>query len=168
MRYLSLLFIILFSQCINAQTSSTFFVKSKFDNSVKKVYVLGDKVTLELSNSMNYDTRIKGVINEITIDKIKVDNTWIELSRINTIIAQSYIGLAGMALGGGIWIKGLSMPKSSGGDGFIFMDLSGLERIAVIIVGAVVTAASAVSLALIHKKYRREKCIFNTFVAPVL
>ena len=167
MRYLSLLFIILFSQCINAQTSSTFFVKSKFDNSVKKVYVLGDKVTLELSNSMNYDTRIKGVINEITIDKIKVDNTWIELSRINTIIAQSYIGLAGMALGGAIWIKGLSMPKSSGGYGFI-MDLAGLERIAVIMVGTVVTTVSAVSLALIHKKYRREKFIFNTFVAPVL
>jgi len=168
MRYLSLLFIILFSQCINAQTSSTFFVKSKFDNSVKKVYGIGDKVTLELSNSMNYDTRIKGVINEITIDKIKVDNTWIELSRINTIIAQSYIGLAGMALGGGIWIKGLSMPKSSGGYGVIIMDLAGLERIAVIMVGTVVTTVSALSLLLIHKKCRREKCIFNTFVAPVL
>ena len=165
MRYLSLLFIILFSQCINAQTSSTFFVKSKFDNSVKKVYVLGDKVTLELSNSMNYDTRIKGVINEITIDKIKVDNTWIELSRINTIIAQSYIGLAGIALGGGIWIKGLSMPKTCGG---MFIDICALERFAIITVGAVITTTSALSLALIHKKYRREKCIFNTFVAPVL
>ena len=165
MRYLSILFIILFSQCSNAQTSSTFFVKSKIDNSVKKVYVLVDKVTLELSNSMNYDKRIKGVINEITIDKIKVDNTWIELSRINTIIAQSYIGLAGMALGGGIWIKGLSMPKTCGG---MFIDFCALERFAIITVGAVITTTSALSLLLIHKKYRREKFIFNTFVAPVL
>lgn len=167
MKYLSLFFVILFSQCSNAQTSSTFFVKSKFENSVRKVYGIGDKITLEVSNSTNnYDARVKGVIKEITIDKIKVDNTWIELSRINTIIAQSYIGLAGMALGGGIWIKGLRMPDSSGGYGYI--DLSGLYRLAIITVGAVVTTASAVSLALIHKKYRREKFIFNTFVAPVL
>jgi hypothetical protein len=167
MKYLSLFFVILFSQCINAQTSSTFFVKNKFENSVRKVYGIGDKITLEVSNSTNnYDARVKGVIKEITIDKIKVDNTWIELSRINTIIAQSYIGLAGMALGGGIWIKGLSMPDSNGGYGYI--DLSGLYRLAIITVGAVVTTASTVSLALIHKKYRREKFIFNTFVSPVL
>jgi len=166
MKYLSLFFVILFSQCCNAQTSSTFFVKNKFDNSVRKVYGIGDKITLEVSNSTNnYDARVKGVIKEITIDKIKVDNTWIELSRINTIIAQSYIGLAGMALGGGIWIKGLSMPKTCGG---MFIDFCALERFAIITVGTVITTTYALSLLLIHKKYRREKFIFNTFVSPVL
>lgn len=165
MKYLSIFFVILFSQCCNAQTSSTFFVKNKFENSVRKVYGIGDKITLEVSNSTNYDARVKGVIKEITIDKIKVDNTWIELYRINTIIAQSYIGLAGMALGGGIWIKGLSMPKTCGG---MFIDFCALERFAIITVGAVITTTSALSLLLIHKKYRREKFIFNTFVSPVL
>lgn len=167
MRYLSLLFIILFSQCSNAQISSTFFIKSKFDNSIKKIYVLGDKVTLELSNSMNYDTRIKGVINEITIDKIKVDNIWIELSSISSIFGHNYIGIVGMAIGAGIWIKGISIPKSSGGGGgFVAIDFSNVKRAAIIMAGVLITATSTILLGIIPKKYGREKYNFKTYQAP--
>ena len=89
MNYLILLFTILFYQFSNAQSTSTFFVKNKASDDIKKVYYVGDKVKLVLNNSVYSDFKLKGVINEISIDKIKVDGRWIEISSISSIIGHS-------------------------------------------------------------------------------
>ena len=167
MNYLILLFTILFYQFSNAQSSSTFFVKNKASDDIKKVYYVGDKVKLVLNNSVYSDFKLKGVINEISIDKIKVDDKWIEISSISSIIGHSYIGIVGMAIGAGIWIKGISIPKSSGGGGiFVAIDFSNVKRTAIIMSGVLITATSTMLLAIIPKKYGREKFIFKSSLAP--
>jgi hypothetical protein len=167
MNYLILLFTILFYQFSNAQSTSTFFVKNKASDDIKKVYYVGDKVKLVLNNSVYSDFKLKGVINEISIDKIKVDDKWIEISSISSIIGHSYIGIVGMAIGAGIWIKGISIPKSSGGGGgFVPIDFSNVKRTAIIMSGVLITATSTMLLAIIPKKYGREKFIFKSSLAP--
>jgi hypothetical protein len=167
MNYLILLFTILFYQFSNAQSTSTFFVKNKASDDIKKVYYVGDKVKLVLNNSVYSDFKLKGVINEISIDKIKVDDKWIEISSISSIIGHSYIGIVGMAIGAGIWIKGISIPKSSGGGGiFVAIDFSNVKRTAIIMSGVLITATSTMLLAIIPKKYGREKFIFKSSLAP--
>ena len=169
MNYLILLFTILLGHFSNAQSSSTFFVKNKATDDIKKVYYVGDKVTLVLNNSVYSDFKLKGVINEISIDKIKVDDKWIEVSSISSIIGHSYIGIVGMAIGAGIWIKGISIPKSSGGGGggiFVPIDFSNVKRTAIIMSGVLITATSTMLLAIIPKKYGREKFIFKSSLAP--
>ena len=167
MNYLILLFTILFYQFSNAQSTSTFFVKNKASDDIKKVYYVGDKVKLVLNNSVYSDFKLKGVINEISIDKIKVDDKWIEVSSISSIIGHSYIGIVGMAIGAGIWIKGISIPKSSGGGGiFVAIDFSNVKRTAIIMSGVLITATSTMLLAIIPKKYGREKFIFKSSLAP--
>ena len=103
MNYFIFLFTILLGQFSNAQTTSTFFIKNKANNDIKKVYSIGDKVTLLLNNSVNSDLKVKGVINEINIDKIKVDDKWIEVSSIRGIIShgvfKTFIGSIGLAIG---------------------------------------------------------------------
>ena len=134
---------------------------------IKKVYYVGDKVKLVLNNSVYSDYKLKGVINEISIDKIKVDGRWIEISSINSIIGHSYIGIVGMAIGAGIWIKGISIPKSSGGGyGFDFINFSNVKRTAIIMSGVLITATSTILLVIIPKKYGRDKFIFKTYLAP--
>ena len=167
MNYYILLFTILLSHFSNAQSSSTFFVKNKATDDIKKVYYVGDKVTLVLNNSVYSDYKLKGVINEISIDKIKMDGRWIEISNISSIIAQNYIAIVGMAVGAGIWIKGISIPKSSGGGGgFVFIDFSNVKRTAIIMAGVLITATSTILLGIIPKKYGRDKFIFKTYLAP--
>lgn len=167
MNYLILLFTILLGHFGNAQSSSTFFVKNKASDDIKKVYYVGDKVKLVLNNSVYSDYKLKGVINEISIDKIKVDSRWIEISSISSIIGHSYIGIVGMAIGAGIWIKGISIPKSNGsGGGFVAIDFSNVKRTAIIMSGVLITATSTMLLAIIPKKYGREKFIFKSYLAP--
>ena len=167
MNYYILLFTILLGHFSNAQSSSTFFVKNKASDDIKKVYYVGDKVKLVLNNSVYSDFKLKGVINEISIDKIKVDDKWIEISSISSIIGHSYIGIVGMAIGAGIWIKGISIPKSSGGGGiFVPIDFSNVKRTAIIMSGVLITATSTMLLAIIPKKYGREKFIFKSSLAP--
>jgi hypothetical protein len=167
MNYFIILFTILLSHFSNAQSTSTFFVKNKATDDIKKVYYVGDKVKLVLNNSVYSDSKLKGVINEISIDKIKVDGRWIEISSISSIIGHSYIGIVGMALGAGIWIKGISIPKSSGGGGgFVAIDFSNVKRTGIIMSGVLITATSAILLAIIPKKYSRDKFIFKTYLAP--
>jgi hypothetical protein len=90
MNYFIIFFTILLGQFSNAQSLNTFLVKNKFNDHIKKVYSIGDKVTLILNNSVNSDLKVKGVMNEISIDKIKVDDKWIEVSSISTIISHNY------------------------------------------------------------------------------
>ena len=167
MNYLILIFTILLGHFSNAQSTSTFFVKNKASDEIKKVYSVGDKVTLLLNIEVYSDYKLKGVINEISIDKIKVDGRWIEISSISSIIGHSYIGIVGMAIGAGIWIKGISIPKSSGGGGgFVAIDFSNVKRSAIIMAGVLITATSTMLLAIIPKKYGREKFIFKSYLAP--
>ena len=157
MNYFIFLFTILLGQFSNAQTTSTFFIKNKANNDIKKVYSIGDKVTLLLNNSVNSDLKVKGVINEINIDKIKVDDKWIEVSSIRGIIShgvfKTLIGSIGLAVGV-ILIK-KNMLDSGGGI------LTKGESIG-LTVFPIFTSSAAVLL--IPKKYRSDKFIFKTYV----
>jgi hypothetical protein len=167
MNYFILLFTIFLSQFSNGQSTSTFFIKNKANEDVKKVYYVGDKISLLFNTSVNSDIKLKGVINEISKDKIKVENQWIEISSISAIIRHSYIGVVGMAIGTGIWVKGLSIPKSTGGGyGFAIVDFSNVRRASIIMAGVLITATSTILLAIIPKKYSSKKFIFKTYLAP--
>lgn len=96
-----------------------------------------------------------------------MDGRWIEISSISSIIGHSYVGIVGMAIGAGIWIKGISIPKSSGGGGaFDFINFSNVKRAAIIMAGVLITATSTILLVIIPKKYGREKFIFKSYLAP--
>ena len=157
MNYFIFLFTILLGQFSNAQTTSTFFIKNKVNNDIKKVYSIGDKVTLLLNNSVNSDLKVKGVINEISIDKIKVDDKWIEVSSIRGIISHGVFktlnGSIGLAVGV-ILIK-KNMLDSGGGI------LTKGESIG-LTVFPIFTSSAAVLL--IPKKYRSDKFIFKTYL----
>ena len=157
MNYFIFLFTIILGQFSNAQTTSTFFIKNKVNNDIKKVYSIGDKVTLLLNNSVNSDLKVKGVINEISIDKIKVDDKWIEVSSIRGIIShgvfKTLIGSIGLAVGV-ILIK-KNMLDSGGGI------LTKGESIG-LTVFPIFTSSAAVLL--IPKKYRSDKFIFKTYL----
>ena len=159
MNYFIFLFTILLGQFSNAQTTSTFFIKNKANNDIKKVYSIGDKVTLLLNNSMNSDLKVKGVINEINIDKIKVDDKWIEVSSIRGIIShgvfKTLIGSIGLAIGVGVILIKKNMLDSGGGI------LTKGESIG-LTVFPIFTSSAAVLL--IPKKYRSDKFIFKTYV----
>ena len=69
--------------------------------------------------------------------------------------------------GAGIWIKGISIPKSSGGGGgFVAIDFSNVKRSAIIMAGVLITATSTILLAIIPKKYGHDEFIFKTYLAP--
>jgi hypothetical protein len=167
MNYFIILFTILLGQFSNAQSLNTFLVKNKFNDHIKKVYSIGDKVTLILNNSVNSDLKVKGVMNEISIDKIKVDDKWIEVSSISTIISHNYFGFLGVAVGAGILIKGISMPKSDGGGSgaVVAIDYAAGRRSLTIMAGVLITATSAITIPN-PKKYRSDKFIFKTYLAP--
>ena len=160
MNYLILLFTILLSHFSNAQSSSTLFVKNKATDNIKKVYYVGDKVTLIYRNSEN---KVKGVINEIGESKIMIDSNWYDVAGINAIISNGYmrklIGIAGMAVGTGIWLKGRSMPIG----GEIATDIS---RFFVTRGGILIATTSMIFLTILPKKYKNDKFIFKTYSAP--
>ena len=158
MNYFIILFTILLSQFSNAQTTSTFFIKNKANNDIKKVYSIGDKVTLLLNNSVNSDLKVKGVINEISIDKIKVDDKWIEVSNIQRIKSHSstkkMIGSLGMAIGGVVML--IQNPFQID----YLVDIISKEQIGVVLF------FSSTAVLLIPKKYRNLKYNFKTYLAP--
>ena len=106
MNYFILIFTLFLGEFSNAQSTSTFFVKNKANEDIKKVYSIGDKISLLLNNSTNSNLKVKGVINDISIDKIKVDDKWIEVSSIRTIISHGFLktllGTVGLAIGVGV------------------------------------------------------------------
>ena len=158
MNYLILLFTILLGHFSNAQSSSTFFVKNKASDDIKKVYYVGDKVKLVLNNSVYSDNKLKGVINEISIDKIKVDGRWIEISSIQGIKSHSstkkLIGSLGMAIGGVVML--IQNPFQID----YLVDIISKEQIGVVLF------FSSTAVLLIPKKYRNLKYNFKTYLAP--
>jgi hypothetical protein len=113
---------------------------------------------------VNSDLKVKGVINEISIDKIKVDDKWIEVSSISTIISHNYNGFIGVAIGAGVLINGIFMPKSDGGGSeTITIDYAAGWRSITIMAGVLISATSAIT---IPKNYRSEKFIFKTYLVP--
>ena len=161
MNYLILLFTILLGHFSNAQSSSTFFVKNKASDDIKKVYYVGDKITLLLNNSTNSNLKVKGVINDISIDKIKVDDKWIEVSSIRTIISHGFfktlIGSAGLVISAAVILINRKKPAIGGGI------LTQGEKIA-LTVYPIFSLSAAVLIIPIN--YRRDKFIFKTYLAP--
>ena len=160
MNYLILLFTILFYQFSNAQSTSTFFVTNKASNDIKKVYLIGDKITLLLNNSTNSNLKVKGVINDISIDKIKVDDKWIEVSSIRTIISHGFfktlIGTAGLVISAAVILINRKKPAIGGGI------LTQGEKIA-LTVYPIFSLSAAVLIIPIN--YRRDNFIFKTYLA---
>ena len=116
-----LIFTILLGHFSNAQSSSTFFVKNKANEDIKKVYSIGDKITLLLNNSTNSNLKVKGVINEISEDKIKVDDNWIEVSSIRVTISHSFVktllGSVGLAISAAVIL--INRKKTAKGGGIL-------------------------------------------------
>ena len=162
MNYLFLLFTILLGHFNNAQSSSTFFVKNKANDDIKKVYSIGDKITLLLNNSTNSNLKVKGVINDISIDKIKVDDNWIEVSSIRVTISHGFLktllGSVGLAIGAGVILIKKNRPGSGGGG-----ILTKGEGIA-LTVFPIFSLSAAVLL--IPTYYGSKKFIFKTYLAP--
>jgi hypothetical protein len=162
MNYFILIFTLFLGEFSNAQSTSTFFVKNKANNDIKKVYFIGDKITLLLNNSEQSNNQVKGVINDISIDKIKVDDKWIEVSSIRTIISHGFLktllGTIGLAIGVGVILIKKNMPGSGGGG-----ILTKGEGIA-LTVFPIFSLSAAVLL--IPTYYGSKKFIFKTYLAP--
>ena len=161
MNYFIILFTILLSHFSNAQSSSTFFIKNKANNDIKKVYYVGDKVTLLLNNSTNSNLKVKGVINDISIDKIKVDDKWIEVSSIRVTIShgslKTLLGSLGLAIGVGVILIKKNRPGSAG------ELLTKGDEIA-LTVFPIFSLSAAVLL--IPTYYGSKTFIFKTYLAP--
>ena len=102
-----------------AQSRSTFYIKKKDNGDVKKVYFIGERVKLVYGYSEDSILKVKGLINEISEDKIKVDDKWIEVSSIRGIIShgvfKTLIGSIGLAIGVGVIFIKKNMLHSGGG-----------------------------------------------------
>ena len=89
---------IMFGTFSNAQSESTFYVK--------KVYFIGDRIKLLYDYSGDSFLKVKGLINEISENKIKINDKWIEVSRIRGIISHGFIktciGSLGLAISAGV------------------------------------------------------------------
>jgi hypothetical protein len=161
MNYFIILFTILLGHFSNAQSSSTFFVTKKANNDIKKVYSIGDKITLLLNNSTNSNLKVKGVIKDISIDKIKVDDKWIEVSSIRGTISHGFVktllGSVGLAISAAVIL--INRKKTAKGDGILTQG----EKIA-LAVSPIFYASAAVLIIPIN--YRRDKFIFKTYLAP--
>ena len=97
MKYFITLFMIIFGTFGYAQSRNTFYVQKKNNDEIKKVYFIGERVNLLYGYSEDSLLKVKGLINEISEDKIKVNEKWIEVSSIHAIIkvikvAQDHIG----------------------------------------------------------------------------
>lgn len=159
MKYFITLFMIIFCTFINAQSGSTFYVKKKDNGDVKKVYFIGDRVKLLYGFSEDSLLKVKGLINEISEDRIKVDDKWIEVSSIRGIIShglfKTLIGSIGLAIGVGVILIKKNIPES--GDGIFTQEESiGLT------VSPIFSAAAAVLL--IPIKYGHKKFVFKIYL----
>ena len=159
MKYCLILFMILFDTCSNAQSENSFYVKNKNDGEVKKVY--GDRIKLLYVYSGDSFIKVKGVINEISENKIKVNYKWIEVSRISRIILhgliKTCIGSLGLAISAGVIYMKRNTTESEPSI-FTQEEIIGFTVMPIII--------SSAAVLLIPMKYRPEKFVFKTYLAP--
>jgi len=145
---------ILFDTCSNAQSENSFYVKNKNDGEVKKVY--GDRIKLLYVYSGDSFIKVKGVINEISENKIKVNYKWIEVSRISRIILhdliKTCIGSLGLAISAGVIYMKRNTTES---EPSIFTQ----EEIIGFTVMPIIISSAAVLLN--PMKYRPEKFVFK-------
>ncbi len=159
MKYFITLFMIIFGTFGYAQSRNTFYVQKKNNDEIKKVYFIGERVNLLCCYSKDSVLKVKGLINEISEDKIKVNEKWIEVSSIHAIIKhgffKTFIGSVGMAFGVGLI---LIKNKEPGGDGIFTKE----EGIALTVFPIFLSSAAVL---LIPIKYGHEKFIFKTHLA---
>ena len=145
-----------------AQSRSTFYIKKKDNGDVKKVYLIGERVKLVYGYSQDSIFKLKGLINEISEDKIKVDDKWIEVSSIREIISHGFfntlIGSVGLAIGVGIILTHKPEPL---GDGDLFFTE---DDMTVLSVYPIIFTSTA--LILIPINYGHKKFVFKTYLAP--
>ena len=144
-----------------AQSRSTFYIKKKDNGDVKKVYFIGERVKLVYGYSQDSIFKVKGLINEISEDKIKVDDNWIEVSSIREIISHGFfntlIGSVGLAIGVGIILTHKPEPRVAG-------DLFTEEESIALTVYPILLPSTA--FLLIPINYGHKKFIFKTYLAP--
>jgi len=148
-----------------AQSRSTFYIKKKDNGDVKKVYLIGERVKLVYGYSQDSIFKVKGLINEISEDKIKVDDKWIEVSSIREIISHgfynTFIGSVGLAISVGIILR----PKHETiqGDDIFTQEESNALRTVLAVYPIILTSTA---LILIPIKYGHKKFVFKTYLAP--
>ena len=149
-----------------AQSRSTFYIKKKDNGDVKKVYLIGERVKLVYGYSQDSIFKVKGLINEISEDKIKVDDKWIEVSSIREIISHgffnTFIGSVGLAISLGVILrpKQEQEPNYSG----IFTQEESNAFRTLFTVYPILLSSTA--LLLIPINYGHKKFIFKTYLAP--
>ena len=160
MKYFITLFMIIVGTISYAQSRSTFYIKKKDNGDVKKVYLIGERVKLVYGYSQDSIFKVKGLINEISEDKIKVDDKWIEVSNIREIISHSFfntfIGSVGLAISAGIILRPKPEPETNS----IFTE----EESIALTVYPILLPSTA--LLLIPINYGHKKFIFKTYLAP--
>jgi hypothetical protein len=161
MKYFITIFMLIVDTLIIAQSGSTFYVKKKDNGDVKKVYIIGDKITLLYGYSGDSHLKIKGLINEISEDKIKIDDKWIEVSNIHGIISHEFfktlIGSVGLAIGIGVILIKRKTPVSEG-EIFTQQESIGLTVFPIFF--------SSVAVLIIPIRYRPETFVFKTYLVP--
>ena len=151
-----------------AQSRSTFYIKKKDNGDVKKVYFIGERVKLVYGYSQDSIFKVKGLINEISEDKIKVDDKWIEVSSIREIISHgffnTFIGSVGLAISVGVILR----PKHETiqGDDIFTQEESNAFRTLFTVLTVSPILLSSTALLLIPIKYGRKKFVFKTYFAP--
>ena len=149
-----------------AQSRSTFYIKKKDNGDVKKVYLIGERVKLVYGYSQDSIFKVKGLINEISEDKIKVDDKWIEVSNIREIISHgffnTFIGSVGLAISLGVILrpKQEQEPNYSG----IFTQEESNAFRTLLTVYPILLSSTA--LLLIPINYGHKKFVFKTYLAP--
>ncbi len=143
-----------------AQSRSTFYIKKKDNGDVKKVYFIGERVKLVYGYSEDSILKVKGLINEISEDKIKVDDKWIEVSSIREIISHrffnTFIGSVGLAISVGVILTSKPEPETNS----IFTED---DNIALTVYPIILSSAA---LLLIPINYGHKKFVFKTYLAP--
>ena len=166
MKYFITLFMIIVGTFSYAQSRSTFYIKKKDNGDVKKVYFIGERVKLVYGYSQDSIFKVKGLINEISEDKIKVDDKWIEVSSIREIISHgffnTFIGSVGLAISVGVILrpKQEQEPNYSG----IFTQEESNAFRTLLTVYPILLSSTA--LLLIPINYGHKKFIFKTYLAP--
>ncbi len=114
-----------------------------------------------MNNSTNSNLKVKGVINDISIDKIKVDDKWIDVSSIRVTIShgslKTLLGSLGLAIGVGVILIKKNRPGSAG------ELLTKGDEIA-LTVFPIFSLSAAVLL--IPTYYGSKTFIFKTYLAP--
>jgi hypothetical protein len=143
-----------------AQSRSTFYIKKKDNGDVKKVYFIGERVKLVYGYSEDSILKVKGLINEISEDKIKVDDKWIEVSSIREIISHrffnTFIGSVGLAISVGVILTSKPEPETNS----IFTED---DNIALTVYPIILSSAA---LLLMPINYGHKKFVFKTYLAP--